>query len=286
MSPTGGSDVGGVGGVNERSPGTDGPAAATRAPEGRNAIRLGFWVSILTVSVTAVFMVMAMATPPRSGPFCASACVPYPYTDVAAFIPQDYLWLYPGFLLAPIVVILVACIHGYARGTQQTFSRIGLSLSILYAAVILVDYFIQLTVVAPSLQAGERAGLSLFTQYNPHGIFITFEALGYLLLSLAFLFLAPVFTGGRKERVIRWTFVAGFVAAVLAYVALPLAGYDIVAFEVTALLIDWIVLIVAGVLLSLVFRGAARLDTFRRSEAAGRGLGPVDGPAKSQDRSE
>lgn len=239
------SDLGGVGGANAR---------------------LGFWTALLAVVVTAVFMATAVSTPARSGPYCGTACVPYPYTDVTAFVPQDYLWLYPGFLLAPILIALVACIHGYADSAKKVFSRIALSLSILYAAVILVDYFIQLTVVVPSLQAGETAGLSLFTQYNPHGIFITFEALGYLLLSTALLFVAPVFGGGRKELVIRWSFVAGFVAAVFAFVALPLAGQSIVAFEVTVLLINWIVLIIAGALISLVFRGAARSEPVGKSK--------------------
>ncbi len=221
-------------------------------------MRLGFWAAVLTALVTAVFMVMAIATPPRSGPFCGTGCVAYPYTDVAAFIPQDYLWLYPGFLLAPILIVLMGCIHDYADAEKKVFGRIGLSLAILYAAVIMVDYFIQLAVVVPSLQAGETGGLALFTQYNPHGIFITFEALGYLLLSGALLFVAPVFAGGRKERAIRWSFVVGFVLAVTAFVTLPLAGYDIVAFEVTVLLIDWVVLIASGILLILVFRAAAR----------------------------
>ena len=49
----------------------------------------------------------------------------------------------------------------------------------------LVDYFLQLTVVVPSLQAGETDGLSLFTQYDPHGLFIAMEALGYLMLTVA-----------------------------------------------------------------------------------------------------
>ena len=234
----------------------------------KNAVRLGFWAAILTAIVAAVFMVVGIATPPRSGPFCGTACVPYPYTDVAAFIPQDYLWLYPGFLLAALFVVLMACIHGYVAEDRKIFSRIGLSFAILYAAVILVDYFIQLAVVVPSLQAGENAGLSLFTQYNPHGIFIVFEALGYLLLITALLFLAPVFAGGREERVIRWSFVLGFALALSAFVALPLVGYDIVAFEVTVLMIDWVVLILSGVLLALVFRGAARSAPIQKTKAA------------------
>lgn len=222
----------------------------------RNVIRLGFWSALLTAALAAVFMVMGIATPPRSGPFCGTGCVPYPYTDVAAFIPQDYVWLYPGILLAPTFVVLMACVHGRASAAKKVFTRIALAFAVLYAAVILVDYTIQLAIVVPSLQAGETAGLSLFTQYNPHGIFIVFEALGYLLMSVAFLFAAPAFEGGRADRVVRWLFIGGFLVAIFALVALAVAAQDIVAFEVTILLIDWIVLIVSGALTSLSFRRA------------------------------
>jgi hypothetical protein len=217
--------------------------------------RLGFWVAILTVLVTATFAVVGVATPARSGPFCATwGCIPAPYTDVAQFIPGDYLWLIPGIALAPIFVVLMASIHGRGPEATRIFSRIGLAFAVAYAVVIGVDYFDQFAVVVPSLQSGEIDGLSLFTQYNPHGLFIAGEALGYLSMSAALLFAAPVFAGGRIERAIRWLFVAGFVLAVVAFVGFWVVGGDLVAFEVSVLSINWIVLIASGVLLSVVFR--------------------------------
>ena len=170
-------------------------------------MRLGFWTAILTVAIAAVFAAMAVPTPPRAGPFCGTGCVTYPYVDVAQFIPGDYLWLVPGILLAPTFVVLMACIHAYAAEARKTYSRIGLSFAMVYAVVILVDYFLQLTVVAPSLQAGETDGLSLFTQYDPHGLFIALEALGYSMLTVALLFAAPVFSRrtsrARDPRAVR-----------------------------------------------------------------------------------
>jgi hypothetical protein len=75
-----------------------------------------------------------------------------------------------------------------------------------------------------------------------------------LMMSVAFLFAAVVFAGGNLERAIRWLFVASFVIAVGSLVSLSLLGYDIVAFEVTILTINWIVLIVSGALLSVLFK--------------------------------
>ncbi|MGA8522038.1 MAG: hypothetical protein WB807_03190 [Candidatus Dormiibacterota bacterium] len=223
---------------------------------GRPGLQLAFWAAIVTTVVTIVFAVAGIATPARSGPFCASACVAYPYVDVARFIPGDYLWLIPGFLLAPTFVVLTACIHSYARDRKKTFSRIALSSAVAYAVVIMVNYFVQFTVVVPSLQTGETQGLSIFTQYNPHGFFIALEALAYLLMSAAFVFAAPVFARGRVERTVRAIFILGFVLAVVAFALLWLVRQDLVAFEVTILTINWIVLIVSGTLLSVMFQRA------------------------------
>lgn len=217
--------------------------------------RLGFLSAILTVLITLTFFIAGILTPPRSGPFApAAGIITYPYTNVAAFIPGDYSWLYPGILLAFIFIVLMACIHYYASDDRKLFSQIGLSFALIYAVVVLVDYFIQFTVVIPSILSGETAGLSLLTQYNPHGIFIALEGLGYLIMSVAFLFIAAVFGGGRLERAIRWIFIAGFLLAVFSYAVLSILKYDIVAFEVTILTINWTVLIVNGVLLSILFR--------------------------------
>jgi hypothetical protein len=236
--------------------------------------RVGSWAAVLTVVVTATFALAGFATPARSGPFCGPttwACIPAPYTDVAQFIPGDYLWLIPGILLVPIFVVLVAAIHACAPEPRRVLSGVALAFATAYAVVVGVDYLTQFAVVVPSLQAGETDGLSLFTQYNPHGLFIAGEALGYLAMSLALLFVAPVFAGGRVERAIRWLFVGGFVLAVAAFVWFWIVGGDLIAFEVSVLSINWIVLIASGVLLGLLFRRAL----------GNVGAGPIHEPAPS-----
>jgi hypothetical protein len=217
---------------------------------------LGFWAAILTAILAGVFFVLGIMTPARSGPFAPPASViPYPYTNVANFAPGDYTWLYPGLLLAPLFVVLIACIQAYSTENRKIFGQIGLAFAAVYAAIIMIDYFIQLTVVEPSLLAGESSSLTLFTQYNPHGIFIVLEALGYFMMSVAFLSVAPIFGGGgRLKSAIRWLFVSSFVVAVLSFIGLPLLGYNMIAFEVTVLLVNWIVLIGLGSLLAVLFK--------------------------------
>ena len=227
----------------------------------KTAGRLGFWVAIITTVLAVIAFVIAIATPPISGPFCKSGCVTYPYANVASFVPHDYIWMYPGILLTPMFVILMACIHYYMDDEKKIFSQIGLCFAIISAVAITTDYFIQLTVIQPSLLKGETEGLALFSQYNPHGIFIALEDLGYLVMSLAFLFAGTVFVKDeRLERAIRWFFILSSLISIGSFIVLSLIyGQNLeYRFEVTIITIDWISLIVVGILLSAFFRRITR----------------------------
>jgi len=106
-----------------------------------SAWRFGFWTAVFTSAITAAPLAVAFATPPRSGPFCAmSSCITSPYTDVAAFFPRDYLWMYPALLLMSIFVVFMACIHHCAPGDKKLFSLIGLSFAVIAATLIMIDY--------------------------------------------------------------------------------------------------------------------------------------------------
>jgi hypothetical protein len=105
--------------------------------------------------------------------------------------------------------------------------------------------------------SGEQEGITLLTQYNPHGVFIVLEELGYIMMSLSFLFVAPVFANKtRLESSIRWIFVSAFVLTIIAFTLTTLnRGLDRQDnFEIAVISIDWLVLVVNGILLSMVFR--------------------------------
>jgi len=213
--------------------------------------RLGFWSAALTAALAAAFFGIGVFGTPYTASFH------YPYV-VSSINPVDYAWLYPALLMAPAVVILMVCVNRNAPEERRVFSQIALSFALVYAAIITADYFTQWTVVLPSMSAGEMEGLSLFTQYNPHGFFVALESLAYLTLNASLLFAAPVFHGGRLERGIRWLFVVSFVLAVGSFAALSLLGYNIVVFEVTIIAIDCVVLMASGTMLSVLFRRAGR----------------------------
>ena len=244
------------------------PARGARSALNATVCRLGFWAAVLASVLSAMALAIGFVTPVRGGPFCASACIAYPYVDAGTFFPGDYIWIVPAILLVPTFVALMACVEAYAADERKLFGRLGLSFALVYAPIVAVDYFVQFTVVVPSLRTGQTDGLSLFTMSNPHGLFVALESLGYLAMAVAFLFAATVFEGNRVERSLRSILAAGFVMAVAMFLGIYFAGSDIVAFEVAVLSIDWIVLIVAGVLLAVVFRRAGREDRRDRETAA------------------
>lgn len=238
----------------------------TDAAARKTVSKLGFWFSILTALASAAALVIAMTTAPaRSGPYClvgfVDSCVTYPYTDVAAFVPIEYIWMAPALLMALLFMVVVGCIHQNAAAGKKVFSQLALSFAVVAAAVHAMNYFIQLAVVQPSLLKNEVEGLSLFLQYNPHGIFVALEDLGYLLMGVAFMLVAASISRREKlARAIRIIFYTSSALAIgsLFYYALAY-GFDLeYRYEVAAILIDWVTLIVAGPFLGIYFRRSGR----------------------------
>ena len=234
----------------------DNPGAGTELST-TTSNRVGLYSAILTVVLTVLTFSLAITAIPNSGAFCSENCFEYPYADTLSQFPQDYLWMPFAMLLVVVYVVLMAAIHTYAAQHKKVYSQIGLSFALIAAGILLSNYLIQFSVVPASLMNQETDGIALVNQYNPHGIFIVLEELGYLLMSLSFLFLAPVFANqGRLASTVRWVFIAGFFLTMI-FLAMISVSYGLDRmdrFEVAVISIDWLVLIINGVLLSLVFR--------------------------------
>jgi hypothetical protein len=207
--------------------------------------------------VTIITFGLAMTAIPISGANCPGGCVEYPYLDTISQYPKDFLWMFPALLLLLAYVALMVSIHYYIDDQKKILSQIGLSFAMIAAAVLLVDYYLQVAVVPVSLMNAEMEGLAMLIQYNPHGIFLALEELGYLMMSLSFLFMgAALSSRSRLEAAIRWIFLIAFVLVILSLVIVSM-GYGLERldrFEVVAISVNWLVLIVNGVLLSFLFR--------------------------------
>ena len=223
--------------------------------------RAGFWAASLTALLAAVSFGVAVTTPPRTGPFAApGSALAYPYAAAARFVPRDFVWMYPALLMMLAFLVLAACVRERAAGERKLFGTIGLCLAAVSFAVIALDYFIQLRTVQPALRRGELEGLAIISQYNPHGVFIALEELGFLVMGLSFAFLALALGASRLERVTRWVYLVSSALIVAAFVGMSwYFGLGIeYRFEVTAIALGWLTLMVSGVLLAFVFRRSAR----------------------------
>jgi hypothetical protein len=219
--------------------------------------RVGLYSAILTALTTLVTFSLAIIAVPNAGAGCRENCFKYPYVSTLSEFPRDYLWMPSAMLLVVVYVILMVSIDAYAAQHKRIYSQIGLSFALIAAGILLTDYYIQFSVVPVSLMNQETEGIALLTQYNAHGVFIVLEELGYLLMSLSFLFLAPVFANiGRLASVVRWVFITGFVLTMGFLVVISIMyGLDRMdRFEVAVISINWLVLVINGVLLSLLFR--------------------------------
>ena len=227
--------------------------------ETQNTARVGFYAAILTTLLAVITFGMAIMTPPLSGPYCTGGCFSYPFSDIASRFPRDYYWMYSAILLTLSYYVLMVAIHYFAPGDKKIFSHIGLSFALISTATLVIDYFLQVSVIQPSLLSGETDSIALLSQFNGHGVFIALEEIGFFMMSLSLLFMAPVFAGKtRSEKAVRWLFIACF-----ALNTLSLTLYSIFygihreyRFEVATISIHWLTLIASGIFLSIVFRRA------------------------------
>ena len=181
----------------------------------------------------------------------------YPFEDILDYYPRDYNWMYIVVVQLFAYVIFTISIHYNAPSEKRIFSLIATAFALISSTVLLLDYFIQFAVVPMSMMKGETEGIALLSQYNGHGIFIALEELGYILMSLAFLFKAFVFTQKNGlERSIRWIMILPISVTVLSFIYYSLKyGLDrSYRFEVVLISVNWLVIIVVGVLLSVFFR--------------------------------
>jgi hypothetical protein len=159
-----------------------------------------------------------------------------------------------GFLLTLSFLVVMACIHCYAPEEKRVFSLVGLSFTIIYAVLISINYFIQLTFVNQS-----TFDVTIFSMTNTHSMMWVIEVLGYFFMGLATLFAAPVFGSSRTEKAIKWLFVTNGILGILTPI-----GYGL-NFPIEILLgglIVWdIIMPISTTLLSYLFWNAKKSKT-------------------------
>jgi hypothetical protein len=136
--------------------------------------------------------------------------------------------LTPSLLLGSAFLLTVISAHQMAAPERRVWSHAAVAFATIYAALISINYYVQLAWVGPRLARGEVAGMEAFL-FTPFDSFLyAVDILGYSFMSLATLFLGMVFTGGGLQRVLRWFLVAN--GLLLPFLALQMYWHGLIWF--------------------------------------------------------
>ena len=194
--------------------------------------QVGFWSAILTT----VWLLIFDLTIPLG----------------AAGAPTRSIAVGASLLLALTFIVLMVSITNYAPPEKRFWSQIGLSFAIVYATLLIWNYFLQLTVVrsSPHLYSW------LTMDFTSATAFWSLEIIGYTLMGLAGVFALPVFQRGGIERAIRWCFASNAVFTVGGAIGYVLSGDPRQVVVLMSLGVWAIVFPVATALLAVVFKRA------------------------------
>lgn len=227
----------------------------------KHVLRFGLYASLTLAILTLITFGLGMMAVPPAGPFCPGDCMTYPFPDILSYFPRDYYWMYLAVFQLFAYLIFMIANHFIAPAEKKLYSFSGVAFALVSAIVLLSAYFIQFSVVPVSVMKGETEGIALLTQYNGHGIFIALEELGYICMSISFLFLAFAFSAeNRLEKAIRLLLFLPLVVTVLsfAYFSLKFGIDRSYRFEVATISVNWLVTISVGILAGIFAKNSLK----------------------------
>lgn len=230
------------------------------ALESEQPLRFGAFASYALSILIFITLCLAMIAVPISGAHAPGGGISYPYLETIGQFPRDYLWQYSALIMAVLYTIHAAVIAASVRPEKKIYANIGLVFTSMVSLILLVNYYVQVSVVPVSLMSGETAGIPLLTQYNPHGVFIAMEELAFSLMLIPFLALVKVFDcRTRTCAAIRILFGAAVIISAAAFIYLSIRfGLDRKdRYEVVVISVTLLTLIVNSLLIGRVFRAAA-----------------------------
>jgi hypothetical protein len=144
----------------------------------------------------------------------------------AEFEGLQMLPFVPALLLAPVLVLVMACVHRAAPEEQRSLGLAAFGFTLVYATIVSLNYTTQLTTVRHGLLANEIDGLALYARPNLQSLFTAHGTIGYLFLGLATLAAAPIVArAGRVGVAVAALFAFNALLAGLGFVA-AVAGWE------------------------------------------------------------
>jgi hypothetical protein len=134
--------------------------------------------------------------------------------------------LTPSLFLGSSFLVLIVSVHHLAPPSQRVWSHIAVAFATAYAVLISLNYFVQLTLVAPRLARGRVHGIEPFLFVPFDSFLYAVDILGYSFMSLATLFAARVFGGAGLFRTTRWFLTAN--GLLLPFIALQMYWHPLI----------------------------------------------------------
>jgi hypothetical protein len=163
--------------------------------------KVGFWSAILVAIFAIIYSVaqiVVIAVPPTP--------------------PWDFIELFaPSLFLAWSFIVMMISIHYYASEDRKIYSHIGLTFGVLYAALVSIVYFAELSVAVPMVFRGET--YPAWLSFNSPSMLVSIDGLGYVFMALATLFASQVFAGQKQQSLIRWAFFANGLLSIVIFAA-------------------------------------------------------------------
>lgn len=177
--------------------------------------RLGFWSAVFAALFAIDYSIAQVA---EWLGLLGSAGGPESMSTPLGYI----LLLTPSLFLGTAFVILMVSIHYYASEDRKIWSHLGVVFATIYAVLISMNYYVQLTFILPRLIEGNVESVQvqpfLFVPFD--SFLYSVDILGYSFMSLATLSAAFVFTDGGLERTVRWFMIAN--GLILPFLALQI----------------------------------------------------------------
>jgi hypothetical protein len=153
--------------------------------------KVGFWSGLFAFGATASYVIVQLLQ----------------VAGVFSF-PVDEILIYGTSLCIVIPFILeILALHYVTPADKKFWSHAALIFTSLYAAFVTANYIVQLATVIPATLKGTADEIQILRQ-TPHSLFWDFDAIGYIFMALATLFVIPVFKKQGYQKWVRYSLLA------------------------------------------------------------------------------
>lgn len=174
---------------------------------------LGFWSAALATVFSLTYVVGQLA---EWAGLMGSAGGPESVSTPLGIV----VLLTPSLFLGSSFLVLMVSVHELASSDRRIWSHTAVVFATAYTVLISINYFVQLTWVAPRIVAGRTQGIEPFL-FTPFDSFLyAVDILGYSFMSVATLFAAMVFPGRGLNRVVKVFLIAN--GLLLPFIALQM----------------------------------------------------------------